>query len=236
MITEKHFSLSHAAFWRQLLPMSESYMRECNGTFNWFERPLNPMSPSHQRGFINELGFRLFAIGLELKQHPSDLSKEILESSIKETLHYISRFRQLSRQSVSPPDEYGCLEAKHIAERIHMFCCTMQLQSLQTFPLFLGCGWLGHCQGDLLSQNMLIEVKSGERGFRSADIRQVLCYCALNFASKEYEISKVCLLNPRSGKYISESLEKICYRLSGRSATEVLSEIVEYISEPFGRY
>ena len=30
MIAEKHFTLSHSAFWHQLLPLSENYVRECN--------------------------------------------------------------------------------------------------------------------------------------------------------------------------------------------------------------
>jgi hypothetical protein len=79
-------------------------------------------------------------------------------------------------------------------------------------------------------------VKAGERGFRGSDIRQMLCYCALNFASKKYEIEDLCLVNPRSGRYITATVEYLCMRVASRSAAEVLADIVEYVSEPPGRY
>jgi hypothetical protein len=64
------------------------------------------------------------------------------------------------------------------------------------------------------------------------DVRQTLLYCALEFAAKAYDIRDICLVNPREGTYFTESLIHLCDLVAGRSATEVLGEIVEYVSEP----
>jgi hypothetical protein len=36
------------------------------------------------------------------------------------------------------------------------------------------------CQGDILNNETLIEIKAGERGILSSDIKQIITYCALN--------------------------------------------------------
>jgi hypothetical protein len=128
------------------------------------------------------------------------------------------------------------LEAVVLAERLQEFFAKASQTPMTIFPSFPGCGWLEQCEGDVFADGVLFEVKAGERSFRSADVRQLLCYCGLNFASKPYEIVDVCLVNPRTGRYVSENLERMCQRLSGRPATEVLADIVEYVSEPPGRY
>lgn len=71
---------------------------------------------------------------------------------------------------------------------------------------------------------------------RLGDLRQVLIYCALNFAAKGYDISSVCLVNPRAGTYVEEDVEFLCRAASGASAVEVLAAIVEYCSESQDRY
>src|SRR5438128_1092365 len=55
-------------------------------------------------------------------------------------------------------------------------------------------------------------------------------------ASKRYPIANVCLVNPRRGVFLQETLEGLTQELSGRPATEVLGDIVEYLSEPSDRH
>ncbi len=62
------------------------------------------------------------------------------------------------------------------------------IRTIRVSPRFEGCGWLDECEADFLTSNVLVEVKAGDRAFRSIDLRQVLIYCALNFASKKYDI------------------------------------------------
>jgi hypothetical protein len=95
---------------------------------------------------------------------------------------------------------------------------------------------MNDAQGDVLCGNTLYEVKAGERHFRLADIRQMLCYCALDFSAKSYGIREVALVNPRSGNILREDLDVLCQKLSGASSADVLGEIVNYISEPLSPY
>jgi hypothetical protein len=56
----------------------------------------------------------------------------------------------------------------------------------------------------------------------------------LNFSAKSYEINSICLINPRSGTYFTDDLEHLCHQTAGTGAANVLGEIMNYISEPFG--
>lgn len=236
MITEKHFALSHSAFWHQLLPLSESYVRECNLEAARFCDELESKVKSSMRGLVNETGFRLFRQAWTSNCSPHELSAMCVLSSVSAASRHISGLRQFHRAPLENLDDAGTTEAKEIADRLLLFFSKASTAPLVVFPAFPGCGWLDQSCGDVLSGAVLFEVKGGARSFRSADIRQLLCYCALNFASKSYDIVEVCLVNPRSGRYVTEAVEAICRRLAGRPAAAVLSDIVAYVSDPPDRY
>jgi hypothetical protein len=58
----------------------------------------------------------------------------------------------------------------------------------------------------------------------------------LNFSAKTYQIDAFALINPRLGVYFEDDLETMVRKTSGASASQILGEIVHYISEPIGRY
>ncbi len=95
----------------------------------------------------------------------------------------------------------GRHDAIAIASRLHVFF-EGKAESTIIKPRFPGCGWVNEAEGDVLDRNTLFEVKAGERPFRLADIRQVLCYCALDFSAKTYGINEVSVINPRLGTFI----------------------------------
>ena len=97
-------------------------------------------------------------------------------------------------------------------------------------PEFSGCGFVDFSVGDILIGEELYEVKAGERQFRSTDVRQLLTYCALNFAAKRYSIKKAGCVNPRRGTYFSFDVNALAFEMSGKSSTELLAEIVYYMS------
>jgi hypothetical protein len=232
VITEKYFSISQAAFWRQLLPMESHFIRVCNNSTKRFCPALVSTIPASQRGIVNEVGFRIFAGGLT----SIEASAVSIDACVQAAFLHVSRLRQLPRTRIRMPNDAELREAIEIAKRLDDYFASAGADSLLNFPVFVGCGWIESCEGDTLYRNMLIEVKAGDRRFRSIDLRQLLCYCALNFASKSYDIERVCLLNPRRGLYYAETVENLCHRLSARSAVDVLSEIVEYVSTAYGQY
>jgi hypothetical protein len=123
-----------------------------------------------------------------------------------------------------------------IERRLEVHFRTAEGLKVDVAPHFPGCGWLDECEGDVFYQGRLVEIKAGERGFRGTDIRQLLIYCALNQAAQKYDISRVCLLNPRVGVELDVQLEQLCRDIAGRSALDVLAEIVQFVSEPADRY
>jgi hypothetical protein len=97
-------------------------------------------------------------------------------------------------------------------------------------PTFKGCGFLEASVGDLIVGDALFEVKAGDRLFRSTDLRQLITYCAMNFANKSYQIYRAGCVNPRRGTYFVLDLETLALQLSGKSATELFNDIIYYLS------
>ncbi|WP_456703132.1 hypothetical protein [Bradyrhizobium sp. USDA 4449] len=97
-------------------------------------------------------------------------------------------------------------------------------------PHFAGCGFLNPCVGDVLIGHELYEVKAGDRQFRSTDIRQLITYCALNYAAGNYAITQAGCVNPRRGTYFALDLDAIAHAMAGKSATELFSDIVYHVS------
>jgi hypothetical protein len=234
-MTEKRFVQSHSGFWNALLPMEEPYVRAHNSSLKRFAPAMRSVISPDQRGLINELAFRLFVAGTQVSVMPSDLSTELVNKCAEETARYLAGLTPpVSRISPASFTRVGVGEAKGLAMRLASYFLSRHWRIVLTSPLFQGCGWLAAAEGDVLADETLIEIKAGDRLFRSIDVRQLLCYCALNFSAKSYEIKSICLLNPRSGTYFTDELEHLCQQAAGTSAPNVLGAIVNYISEPFG--
>jgi len=82
----------------------------------------------------------------------------------------------------------------------------------------------------MIAADILIEVKAGDRNFRSPDIRQVLTYCVLNQIEKLHDIRRICFVNPRRALYALVDLDTLCLQLSSKSPPELLSEIEYFLS------
>ena len=231
MITEKRFVSSHHAFWRELLPMGEHYIRTVNQELPRFCEPLKSYSSPRFHGIVNELAFRLFVRSTREDSSPEDLGAQAIADELAGALAFIKSFRQHGRGPLPTPGEVELTEAIMLAQRTAAFFEQSSCGPLLTQPRFPGCGWLSECEGDVLASTVLYEIKAGDRPFRMQDVKQVLVYCALNFAAKLYDIGDICLVNPREGRYFSESLSQLCELISGRSAMHVLSDVVEYASQ-----
>ena len=216
--------------------MAEEYVRTRNRELGRFAAPLTSTLPAETRGVVNELGFRLFVAGLDQDGPIAALPADTVEACTRDSLRHIRGLREHGRAPVPEPSADQIREAAALAERLAMFFRKAAQEPVVAFPLFRGCGWLDECAGDVVAQGTLFEVKAGDRNFRSIDLRQVLAYCALNFASKTYEILRMCLVNPRLGVFLEESLERVCSELAGRPATDVLGDIVQFVSEPGDQY
>lgn len=231
MITERRFAGGHHAFWDELLPMGEHYIRQINQGLPRFRSPLVTPSEPRYNGIVNELAFRLFARSRSTAMPVAQLSGGEVAEEAARARDFIETFRQHGRGRTPAPGGTEIADAKEMAERIAAFFEQVGGGPLVVRPHFPGCGWLSVCDGDVLSAAVLYELKAGARRFRMLDVKQLLTYCALNFAAKTYDIRDVCLVNPREGTYFSERLGSLCELVAGRAAVEVLSDIVEYVSD-----
>ena len=236
MITEKHFALFYSSFWDSLCPMTEEYVRTINATAERFAKEVDSAASNQKRGLINELAFLIAGESSRTKESPHALPVEIVEASAAEALQHVSSLRAFNRNIVTVLDEDDTQEARVLAGRLLYFLQTVFVLPFEFQPRFTGCGVIEACTGDVFANETLIEVKAGGRNYRSVDLRQMLTYCALNFASKERSIGSLCLVNPRRGVYFIRSLNEICMAISGRSASVVLASIVDQLSEPYTRY
>jgi hypothetical protein len=98
-------------------------------------------------------------------------------------------------------------------------------------PRFRGCGILDSCYGDILGKKCLFELKMADRNLRSADVRQLLTYCALNHHSSQYEIESLAILNPRRGLEFAFQVEDLAQRASRKNASELFHGITSFLSD-----
>lgn len=214
--------------------MGEHYIRSVNHDLERFDKPLQARSSPAVRGIVNELAFRLFVKATADGVSIEEIEPPAIAGAVANATAFIKSFRQHGRGPMQVPDKGAIQEALDLARRTGDFFRQATDGQLLLQPPFQGCGWLSACEGDVLSSDTLYEVKAGARLFRMLDVRQTLVYCALNFSAKSHEIREVGLVNPREGTYFTETLSRLCDLLAGRSSIEVLSDIVEYVSESIG--
>jgi hypothetical protein len=235
MISERQFSNTFTSFWREAVPMLDAFWRTQNLAAERFCEPLNTDGNRQIRGVINELAFEVFCRRSALPE--AKLSKlaaiKLAEEALPKVVQYINRFITTSPirpEEVSPAE---IAEALTLTKRLLEYFREYEPSKDVMFrPKFFGCGMIGSCEGDLLAGKTLYEIKSGNRSFRVVDIRQLIIYCALNRPRNAYNIENLGLVNPRVGLYWVRDVESISRAISGKSAAELLDELVAYFSAP----
>ena len=210
MISEKSFSIHFSNFWRAALPNLESVVRTLNLAAEREFRPLVPKSLPRRRDMISETGFRLF--GQHVAGHPQSP-----EMAFHEAETYIG-------SRAAPLNDIELAECIAIADRLAVYVRRIGTKSVTFLPLHRGHGMMAPCAGDIAVDERIVEVKYVDRSFRSTDVRQVLCYCALSHFSNEEKYLYMSLFNPLRGTGISISVEELIDSASGRSAEEFYQE------------
>ena len=229
MITEKDLVRRHGSFWRGLLPMSGQYLRYQSQMLRRAFEPLESADEAASRGLVNEYAFRLFSASVKAKVPNERLSSAARSSALASAMDHIHTMRRYGRDTVQPLGSVEHEVAAELATRMGLFFYGKYAGRFGLRPRFAGCGILEECEGDLLVDGCLYEIKAGKRMPRSEDIRQLLVYCALNFCSNQHEIGRVGLFNPRMGYWFDGSVDAICQLMAGKNAADVLGEIVTYV-------
>lgn len=226
MISELEFTRDYTSFWRTISPLSEDFVRKINFfVLDRYETELDSNTSPQRRAFINEVGFEIF-FQCRMKNLKLEIViEEELDAILKKISAYIARQRNGAPFYTWEMDAIEVDEAREIAERLLYFF--RDFKNVTIRPRFSGCGKLSSCQGDVVADNILYEVKSGggEFRFKSIDLRQLVLYLTLNQYSKQYNISRLGLYNPRKGFHFVATHQEFSLHFSGLSTEELCHRI-----------
>lgn len=228
MISETSFASNYASVWRSLAPTMEDFVRRWN--LDGYERywaPFQSTTKAERRGVLNEAAFRLF---VERFNKPKPISVD--------TLKKLARKKINEAQALINPLVHGKAfraagndieDVVSIANRLIVYC---QGKVVSTCPAFDGCGLLACCEGDILVDgNVLVEVKAGERPFRSVDYRQLAIYTALRFAAGHGYFERLVLLNPRTGLSVDVRFETFVSEIGGQNPIQFCQSLIDSMAE-----
>lgn len=229
MISERQFATGFPSVWNRIAPLSDGYWKVQNLFVRHSSPAIDTMSNPKMRGAINEAGFRAFC-SLRVSGIPNNRTNILgaLERSIPDTLRYLARIAPRSAVKMDEFDDECWSEAEQIASRLCRFFSDSD--SIATQPKFRGCGIISPCEGDVLDGSCLYEIKAGDRTFRITDLRQLLVYSALSYASGALTYRKIGLYNPRTGAEWVRTLDQVCRSISGMNSVDVLSALVDQFS------
>lgn len=229
MISDISFATGYQSFWDNITPYLGNYIKIKNlenGSFGEDEFPSG--SNTDRRSLIAEYAYRVFC--WEIKHYGKNIPNVYKNMIQIKAAKYIAGFGDNENVNV-PLLEEELYESQEIINRLHKFFFNKKSVNLiNPAPLFKGCGFIDMCQGDVLFENTLFEIKTVDRSFRATDIKQVLLYAALNSVSKQYTIKKLGLLNPRRRKFVEEDIEHISIQISGKPAQQLFDSIIFFIS------
>lgn len=231
MISEITFSNNYSSFWRSIAPTLDIFVRRVNKTlYNRWGVPIGSQTPPHRRAYINELSFALF------KHLSKNKIKQISEFDTTKNLNkisdsvynYVTRFNSHHKELNRNLSRYEHIDILKQTNRLLDFF--HKRKDILINPEFTGCGIIDSCRGDVLVSPTLYEIKAGDRQFRSIDFKQLLTYCSLNFASKQFIINKIGIFNPRTGIFYEDDLVDICLEIGGTHPFDFLSLIIQAVA------
>lgn len=229
MISEHHFANNYTSVWRTITPLGDGYWHVENKLVSRINPPLKSHSPKSQRAIINEVAFLAFC-SLYGQSRPIDRQLVLHEVAEKfeDAQAYVRRFTNLEKQAENSFNETCSKEAGNLVLRLLHFFTEPSL--VQVKPKFPGCGLLSECEGDVILDKCLYEIKAGDRPFRVTDLRQLLIYSALAYARRTMNFNSIGLFNPRTGVTWVRSLDQVCLDISGTRANDMLPALVEQFS------
>lgn len=238
MISELLFCRYFTSFWTELLPGGDHYIKLINsGLKERYCPPLDFSEDPEKRSLINVMANELFSRIMN-----ENLEKDVL-LSLNESSKLLREIQNKSISFLSPaltnPSSHEPINETEVKVIIgickNMISRFSENKNLVLSPKFPGCGLVENCEGDIIEETTLIEIKAGDRNFSILDIRQLLVYGALNYISySPYKIEKFGLFNPRRGIQWSENIDVISNSLSGTTIGDLYTEIINYLSQGYG--
>jgi hypothetical protein len=227
MISETRMARSYSSFWRSAAPTMELFVKRCN--LDLYERIFDPIVSSvdpDRRAIVNQFAFEMFSL-VYLK----GVNFANVANSLADTEILIAAASTLATDADSL-SEAEVLEARELARRMWMYFHHPKQTLITVKPAFRGCGLVMSCVGDVLSSpDTIVEMKDGDRPFRSYEFRQLSIYAALSYNQEGVVPSRLQVLNSRRGTAVTIATEDFAQQIAGQAASTYLYGIIRLISE-----
>lgn len=229
MISEHRFATHFGSAWHAVAPLSDGFWTFENLQVARITPPLHVRAPKRMRAIVNEAAFRAFC-DLHTVRTAGGRGDVLaaLDFHFRGAINYVGRFSNAPPVADGEVDDNCRKEGELLVLRLLQHFSGKAPTVLR--PRFSGCGLLSACEGDLIEGSCLYEVKAGDRAFRLPDLRQLLTYAALAYASGKLTFTEVGLFNPRTGVAWTRSLEYVCQAISGLRLNDTLTALVEQFS------
>lgn len=220
MISEINFSKSYSSFWNEYTPWLNTYVEEVNADKTlYIEDPLFVDDESIYRSINSIVSFTRY--------------KELLKGNDTQIGDYL----QLAMGTINlfprtNIETYTLTDANiqaviQISDRLYK----RYNKDIIVDPQFCGCGIIDNCSGDILKNEILVEIKAGKRKISATDIKQMITYYALNNHAHAFNIQEFELYNPRMGFLWKSNIQLLISDISSISAYELCDEIGKYVSD-----
>lgn len=221
MISERKFAIAYTSFWRGVTPSADNFMRHINLAAMRYVSPHEGGAKASINGIINETAVRLAGRAWV------DGRRIIKDRKVAESI-WIEVVEWLGDHPFAPakmPDvAWGDIVS--VAGNVLDYLRVENFSAVEFEPGFRGCGVVSECRGDVLADDVLIEIKAGGRSFRLTDLRQLFIYFALARQAGDLRIKRFCLLNPRWGVAWAGSVEEAAIGCGASSAADLSEDII----------
>ncbi|GAA2389044.1 hypothetical protein GCM10010432_54840 [Catellatospora methionotrophica] len=195
--------------------MMEQLVRWINLHETSYGRQVMVQNHPNRNALIAETAFRRAAV-------EAPLFEENLDAEVKAS----------EMLALLPRGQFGDLpltrsertETTLVQQNIQLYCGN--LADPKFFYSVPGCGIVDAAFGDIKDEGHLAEIKAVTRPFRSTDIRQLLTYSAMLYASGR-SVDRLSLYNPRRARLFTTTLNEVSFSVGGRSGSELMQDLID---------
>lgn len=227
MISEIRIARGYASFWRTAAPTMELFVKRCNADI--YSRNFEPLAsivdPS-RRSVVNLLAFELFEEVCRGGHNLTNLAHALSDADVIN-----GAIAKLSVATGALTQE-EIRESRELARRMWLHFHHPRSIDIVVKPFFHGCGLVTSCFGDvIICPSVIVEMKDGDRPYRSYEFRQLSVYAALFYNRSGNLPSHLQVLNSRRGTFVSIEIEDFARQVAGQSASNYLYGIIRMMSE-----
>jgi hypothetical protein len=176
LIDASTFATHYNAFWNLYTPTCEHFIRRLNlESIERFSTPMQIRKSKGRRAFTAELAFSFWALSANI-QSEKDKQQDYKKVAELAWIDAVNRLKLLVDESFDLASKLSEDEQEDVNEIIHRLNSFFDKshKSLISRPVFNGCGFIDSSEADVVAETTLFEIKTVERTFRGADIRQLI--------------------------------------------------------------